>query len=159
MLSSEITDKLKETLAASGLHHQRMMFAFNSLNSLFPLNQNRYEKLTQEQISFTDQLIYRFSKLQDLMGRKVFVLILQGLGEDTDNMPFIDVLNRLEKLEILPDNTNWLELRETRNLVTHEYPLHQDDYISGLNTLYNQCLKLSEIWLTVKNYVEIKFSL
>ncbi len=42
-----------------------------------------------------DQLIYRYSKLQDLMGRKLFVLILQGLGEDTEDLPFIDGLNVL----------------------------------------------------------------
>jgi hypothetical protein len=29
------------------------------------------------------------------MGRKLFVLILQGLGEDTEDLPFIDGLNVL----------------------------------------------------------------
>lgn len=159
MLSKLYIDKLRETLIVTQLHHQRMMFARNELSQFFPMPTEKYEELTPEQISFTDQLIYRFSKLQDLMGRKLFVLIIQGLGEDSESMPFIDVLNRLEKLKILTDTDQWLELRETRNLVTHEYPYHQDEFVDGLNALYNQSLKLSEIWLGIKSFVEKRFDL
>ncbi len=159
MLSQLYIDKLRETLVAAQLHHQRMMFAGNELSQFFPMSIEKYEELTPEQISFTDQLIYRFSKLQDLMGRKLFVLIIQGLGEDSESMPFIDVLNRLEKLKILTDTDQWLELRETRNLVTHEYPYHLDEFVDGLNALYNQSLKLSEIWLGIKTFVEKRFDL
>jgi hypothetical protein len=159
MLNQQLIDKLRETIAVLQVHHQRMKFARNNLSQFFPLSLNTYEILTPEQISFTDQLIYRFSKLQDLMGRKLFVFILQGLGEDTENIPFIDILNRLEKLSIMADPDQWLELRETRNLVTHEYPYHQDEYVEGLNALYNQSLKLSEIYSGIIDFTEKRFDL
>lgn len=39
MLTEETNDKLKETLAICDLHHQRMMFAFVSIDKYFPLTE------------------------------------------------------------------------------------------------------------------------
>jgi hypothetical protein len=65
----------------------------------------------------------------------------------------------LEKLEIIPDTEQWLEHRETRNLVTHEYSYHQDEYVEGLNKLYHYSLILSDLWQDIKKYAEKKFQL
>ena len=65
------------------------------------MNSEAYKGLPQEQISQTDQLIYRFSQLQDTIGNKLFPLILQGLGEYSQNMPFIAIINKLEKLSMI----------------------------------------------------------
>lgn len=35
MLTNELKDKLTETLAICEIHHQRMMFAFESVNNIF----------------------------------------------------------------------------------------------------------------------------
>ena len=159
MLDTVFEDKLKETLTVCALHHQRMQFAMNTLASFFPLQKATYDTLAPEQISILDQLIFRFSKLQDVIGNKLFKLILSGLGEEVENIPFIDILTRLEKLNLLEDHSRWLALRETRNLVAHEYPLHQEEYIDGLNELYSWGLELSEIWLKLKNFTINRFDL
>ena len=159
MLTEPVKDKLDNTLATCAVHHQRMMFAYQKIKGLFPLNQISYSELSGEQISFADQLIYRFSKLQDLMGNKLFRLILEGLQEDVENLPFIDVLNKLEKLKILNDTNQWLILRETRNLVTHEYPFNVAELIEGLNELPNQTLILSNIWHDMKAFVIKQFNI
>jgi len=147
MLKNEFLNKLNEIKMACGLHHERMMYAYNKLKSLFPINLKTYNLLSPENISLTDQLIYRFSKLQDTMGDKLFRIILEGLEEDTSSMPFIDILNKLEKLNILEDHNEWLVFRETRNLVSHEYPFLQDELVTGLNELYLQSGNLSNTWL------------
>ncbi|MCB2219422.1 MAG: hypothetical protein KQI35_03430 [Bacteroidetes bacterium] len=116
-------DWLKEAADAGDLHLKRMNFARDQLIYYFPLDVDSYNLLDAEQISFTDQLVFRFTKLQDLMGRKLFRLILESLDEDVENMAFIDMLSRLEKLNLLEDHQKWLELREVRNLMAHEYPL------------------------------------
>ena len=137
MINEDLLDKLKETLVTCELHHKRMVFAYQKMQSLLPLDKEGYDNLTSEQISFSDQLIYRFSKLQDIMGQKLFRLILKGLGEEIENLPFIDILNMMEKLQLIEDHKQWLMLRETRNLVTHEYPFNKDEFIEGLNELSN----------------------
>jgi hypothetical protein len=57
------------------------------------------------------------------MGGRLFPTLLTYLGEEVKGKPFIDQLAKLEELNVIPDSTDWFLLRETRNIVTHEYPL------------------------------------
>lgn len=69
-------------------------------------------RLTDDEIEHIDQFLFRFAKLQDAMGEKLFMLILEFLKEEhTRAKPFIDILNRLEQLGLLDDKNVWLELR------------------------------------------------
>lgn len=158
MLREEIfTDKLNQSIAVCQLHYQRMMYAKSRTGKIFPLHAASYQALNDEQISFTDQLIYRFSKLQDTIGNKLFPLILEGLHEDLENLSFIDILSKVEKLGIIEDSRQWLILRETRNIVTHEYPFQLDLLIEGLNQLNEQLVVLSNIWEDTASFARQKF--
>ena len=158
-MNPDLIDRLKETIDAGDLHLKRMNYARNQLKDSLPFDIESYNLLDAEQISFTDQLIFRFSKLQDLVGRKFFRLILEGLGEDVENMAFIDMLIRLEKLNLLRDHQKWLEMRELRNLLSHEYPLQQEDYLADLNELYSRSQALAEIWESLKLFTIKRFNL
>ena len=46
MLTEELSDKLKETLAICDLHHQRMMYAWGSLKHKFPLTEINFGQIT-----------------------------------------------------------------------------------------------------------------
>ncbi len=135
MLNEDFKYKLKAILEVCKTHNQRMQYALDFLQDIFPLDSESCQGLSHEQISHTDQLIYRFSQLQDTIGNKLFPLILQGLGEYEQRLPFIDVLNKLEKLLVIESSEQWLSLRETRNLVTHEYPGNEVEIVDGLNEL------------------------
>ena len=54
------------------------------------------------------------------MGGRIFPAILSLAQEDVKKKTFIDILNRLEELEVL-DKNQWLNLREARNEIAHEY--------------------------------------
>lgn len=133
---------------------QRMQYARDSLKNIFPIDTKSFKELSPEQISRTDQLIYRFSQLQDTIGNKLFPLILEGLGEYTPNMPFIDILNTLEKLSILEGAALWLSLREIRNLVTHEYSGNEQEMVDALNELYQQAQVLSSTLDSLSVYIK-----
>ena len=157
MTKNNFSDRLKTGIAVCELHLYRMMFAKNKISKLFPLNIKTYNALTDEQISYIDQLIYRFSKLQDAIGNKLFPLILEGLHEDIENLPFIDVLSKIEKLGLIESSNQWLILREVRNLVTHEYPFHTEQLIEGLNQINEQIDVLTGIWSTLKKFCKQRF--
>jgi len=140
---SEIQDKLNEAVQLSIIHSERMSFAWSKIEKHFPLNNEKYKLLLPEELSFFDQLIFRFSKLQDSMGGKLFPVLLTYLGEDVKGKPFIDQLAKLEELNIIPNSNDWLLLRETRNIVTHEYPFITDEVIQGLNLLNKNYLFFS----------------
>ncbi len=138
-MKSDNRDKLNEALLLCKIHRERMIFALGKIKMHFPLNREKYLRLQPEELSFLDQLIFRFSKLQDSMGGRLFPAVLESLGEEIKEMPFIDRLIRLEEMNVIPDADEWLVLRETRNLVTHEYPFIADEFIEGLNLLYKHC--------------------
>ena len=153
MLTDEHADKLKKSTAVCNRHKAYLSFALEQTHDLFPLNPEKYENLTQIQVSFLDQMIYRFSKLQDMIGHRVVKALLDYLGEDTENMAFKDMLLKLEKLQILPSANEWLELREIRNLVSHEYPDEMAKLITGLNILQSQAYRLMEIYSGLQDYL------
>ena len=153
MNRSEYNAKLKTIIETCNIHRGRMLYAQGSLEKIFPVGTDNLKTLTPDQISFTDQLIYRFSQLQDTIGNKLFPLIIEGLGEDSRNKPFIDILNRLEKLSIIDSADKWLSLREIRNIVTHEYPDNDEEIADGLNQLFREANYLSTTFDNLKEYI------
>ncbi len=67
----QIENRLKELLYECNQHKKRVTFVRKKLKPIIPLNQNKYSNLSEEYISFIDQLIFRFSKLQDTMREKL----------------------------------------------------------------------------------------
>lgn len=75
----------------------------------------------QERLRILDQLLFRFTKLQDAIGQRLVPATLAALFEPLEDWSMIDRLNRLEKLGYL-NVDHWLSWRETRNRLAHEYP-------------------------------------
>lgn len=159
MLTAELKDKLLETLAICDLHFQRMMFAFNSINKYFPITEFNYSQISPIELALFDQLIYRFSKLQDSMGTRLFKQVLEALEEDVSGLPFIDILYKMEKLNLLENAKDWISLRQTRNTISHEYPFYKEIQIEELNLLPEEVNKLSGIWLKLKEYTNLRLTI
>ena len=157
MKISENADRLKEAVQLCTIHVERMSFAYNKIERHFPLTEDQFVNIVPEELSFFDQLIFRFSKLQDCMGGKLFPALLEYLGEDIDGIPFIDILSKLEKLNLLENAKDWLLLRETRNIVTHEYPFMTKEVIDGLNLLSKHYILILSIWNRMDEYIAKRF--
>jgi len=130
-----------------------MNYAIVQLRDIYPLDQKSYKDLSDHDISIIDQMIYRFSKLQDTMGSRLFLQTLGILEEDYSDKPFIDILMRLEKLELLKDHREWIKMREIRNQLAHEYPSEVIETIDALNLLFISAKKISKIYAEFKNYL------
>jgi len=156
-MTSEKMDKLNEAVMLCAIHSERISFAQAKIKIHFPLEKEKYLQLQPEALSFFDQLIFRFSKMQDSMEGKLFPAILENLGEEINSLPFIDRLAKLEQLGIIPSAEDWMLLRETRNILTHEYPFITDEVIDGLNLLNSHCELLMEIWEKINNYIQNRF--
>ena len=158
MLSGETGNKLNNTLIICEVHYQRMTFAWDRLKQHFPLSEEKLKSLTPVDLALSDQLIFRFSKLQDVMGSRLFRQILEILGEDVTGVPFIDILNKMEKLDLIDKAVTWINLRQTRNIISHEYPFVQEEQADELNLLMTDIGKLSDIWLKLKAYTLLRLS-
>jgi len=80
-------------------------------------------------------LIFRFSKLQDLLGRKIFRAILEYSGFDT-NVSFVEILSELKRSSLI-DVEKWIELRDIRDAIVHEYPEDENNIINEIIEIYN----------------------
>ena len=86
------------------------------------------------------------------MGQKLFPIFLDELSEYDPSMPFRDVLNRLERLQILSSAHDWLRYREIRNTLTHDYPDNQEDIREGIKLALNAFEDIRKIFEKIKSY-------
>lgn len=158
-MTNDKRDQLDEALQLCAIHSERMSFAHKKIKKHFPLDKAKYLQLKPVELSFFDQLIFRFSKMQDSMGGRLFPAILENLGEEISSMPFIDRLSKLEQLHIISSADDWMMLRETRNTITLEYPFITDEVIEGLNLLDKHYQLIMEIWGAIVNYCHTRLPL
>jgi len=139
-------------------HLSRIKYAYAKMAKFMPLDAGRYAQLTDDEVEHIDQFLFRFAKLQDTMGEKLFVSMLEFLKEENPkSKPFIDILNRLEQLEILEDKNIWLELRKIRNNIAHQYEDEPEQASDSLNAIYAAKPALEAIFLSLKSrYVTIR---
>ena len=140
-------------------HILRIQHAIDHLADKLPLSKEVYDFLSDLDIAYIDQIVFRFSKLQDVIGKKVFPLGLALLGEDEQGVSFIDLLNKLESLRILPSAARWMDLRELRNDLTHEYPDVIEDRIEALNNLNSVLAEILGVYRNMRKIVEGKSNL
>ena len=69
---------------------------------------------------------------------------LKLVQEWQDNEPFLDKLNRAEKMGMLPSVEQWQLLRELRNRTAHEYPDEPEIALSALRLLIAKVPVLKE---------------
>lgn len=134
-------------------HRKRLQYAYNRLKPIFPLTIDKLSNLTEEQVSILDQLIYRFTKLQDAIRNKLFRSILIILDEDIINKSQIDIFNRLEQLGIVKDYDKWKSLRNLRNELAHEYETEEPFTVEVLNMLFSKIPDLENYLFDIINYL------
>lgn len=116
---------------------------------LMPMTKEKIINLSLHEKLLMDALVSRYSKIQDMLSNKIFMLFLKAVGEKIDGLTFIDVLNRLEKLHVLPSMYRWKDLRDLRNHLAHEYPDRPDLMAGFLNQAYEAIPELIAIFETI----------
>ncbi|PJA96619.1 MAG: toxin-antitoxin system antitoxin subunit [Ignavibacteriales bacterium CG_4_9_14_3_um_filter_34_10] len=145
---------LKSILDECEKHLDRMNFAYENISHLFTVDTKKISQLKKEEITFIDQFIYRFSKLQDALGQKLFKTVLINLDEEVTNKSSIDIFNRLEQLEIIKDYDKWKLLRDLRNELAHEYEEDESEMAEKLNLLFEKKTDLEKYFLDIKIYTD-----
>ncbi len=111
---------LKDVIKKAELHISRAEVSKSEIRQWETLSAEIFED--SERIKTVDSFIYRFIKLQDLTGQKLFKAYLDEIGDYRDDMSFLDMLDRLEKWKIIGSPDTWLGFRKLRNTRPHEYP-------------------------------------
>lgn len=148
------TIKLQKYFNECDKHLQRIEEAYADMERFMPLSAAKYQRLTKDEVQAVDQYLYRFSKLQDTMGDKVFKLIIRQYEQSGDILPFIDMLNKLEKIGFITSAKEWLALRQIRNEIAHQYDDEPEEMSQAINKIVSQKEIIKEIYLHLKSKYE-----
>ena len=141
--------KFEKNLDELNKHIKKLNQKFNYLKNIYeiPLNGNYVETIIEDENDDTlDVIAYRFSKLQDILGRSIR-LWLYLKGENIENLTMIDILNLANKFGINIDTQKWFDLRSLRNSISHEYEDNYEKIADTLNQIYKY---LDELNLIIK---------
>jgi hypothetical protein len=145
--------RLNTSLQKCRIHLYRLGYAQSQVKDLFPLTLETYNAFSDATIGNIDQLIFRFTKLQDELGNNTFRFLLAFLQEDIADKPFRDILNILERLKIIDSADTWLTLRELRNDLMHEYPEMEAESVDKLNYLFLQLPLMENILKVIESHI------
>lgn len=125
--------RLRDAWRQAERHVYHMGGALAELRALRPIDTPCFAGLSDAQVRVVDQFVLRFSKLQDVLGTRIFPDVLAFLEEPYERRPMLDKLNQLEKLGLIPSVARWQQLREIRNRFTHDYPDDPERNATNLN--------------------------
>ncbi len=79
-LTMDATARFEKTLKECFKRKDRMLSALAKIEHALPLDGVKYAGLTEDDIEHIDRYLFRFAKLQDAMGQRLFRLIMKILG-------------------------------------------------------------------------------
>jgi predicted nucleotidyltransferase len=138
--------KIKKYLNECAKHKQRISEAFLNIKDIFPLSGKKYQVLSDDEIKNIDQFLFRFTKMQDTIGDKLLKAVASEFVDGVEKMTFFDILNTLEKADILNSANDWKRLREVRNNIAHQYDDEPDEMAMALNDIFAQKDTLFEVF-------------
>ncbi len=145
----ELYLKLTSAIDEEEKHFKRFFSACKKLENTFPFDEKTLED--DDTVEHLDQMTWRFVKIQDSIGRRFIPYVVEYNFDTIDGLTFRDMLNKLEKLDIL-SSQEWNQFRILRNDITHVYP-DDDKLVDTLNEIYNKKDELYKIYLNLKKYV------
>ncbi len=152
MNSEIIRERLEKIVYECDKHLERMSSAARKMANTMPPDEEKYIALGEDEIQNIDQFLFRFAKLQDGMGQKLFKTVLVFLGEEIEGKPFIDILNQMEKIHLIDAANDWMKLRDDRNELSHNYKNQPQEMSVALNKLYEKRLLLEAIYSKIKTF-------
>ncbi len=131
-----LKDKYKLLLEESFRHYEVLKKALSELEKIkpFPLSEEDVKKLKKNihSLSLLDSIAYRFAKLQESLS-KCLRVYLELQGEEVEELFMRDVINLAEKRGFPINWEEWTDIRNLRNILTHEYPYEEDEVAETLN--------------------------
>lgn len=149
-----MSDSILQSLLTQAQKHAAVLIEdLSELQPLRPFSAGNLMSASSGTLRILDQFNIRFTKLQDVLGSKVYPRILTQHGEDVHSLAFIDVLSRLEALGFIDSADTWLSIREQRNRLSHDYLDDPDILAAELNSALGAPEVLLEYWQNLQERI------
>ncbi len=142
--------RLQLHLKEANLHIERLKEILEYLKNFYPLDIDSFEDINRDKL---DAFVFRFAKLQDLLGAKIFREFLEAVNFPTINKDFLSLLKELEKEGII-NIDKWAEFRNVRNAIAHDYPYDMSEKVDAINYLIQNIEYLFETTKKIEDKIE-----
>jgi len=102
-----------------------------------------------------DAFVARFGRMQDSIGDKLIPELRRQMLETP--AAALDNLNRMEKLGLLSSVLDWIEARNLRDFLPHDYPRNADQFAVALNRAHRLVSSLVETYNPINDYSQAHF--
>ena len=111
-----------------------------------------FNALKIEDKAILDAYLKRFSSVQDFLGAKIFSPLLDIAGINSGKMS--EVLYIIEKEGIIDSLDHWIELREVRNELEHDYPDNLEAALQDLKFCINSFASLESYYVNALKFAQ-----
>ena len=111
-----------------------------------------FNALPPQEKAILDAYLKRFSSIQDFLGAKIFSSLLDIAGINGSKMS--EVLYHMEREQIIDSLENWIELREVRNELEHDYPEELEEALRDLKFCIDSFDKIESYYLNSVNFAK-----
>ncbi|RKZ54036.1 MAG: hypothetical protein DRR08_26845 [Candidatus Parabeggiatoa sp. nov. 2] len=111
-----------------------------------------FNVLKPEEKAILDAYLKRFASMQDFLGAKIFPLLIEISGIGGNKMT--EILYMIEKESIIDSLDNWIELREIRNELEHDYPEKLQDALKNLKLCIDNFEKIECYYINSLNFAK-----
>jgi len=137
-------------------HKIRINEAYNEIQPILPISAKKYKELNSNEIKNIDQYLFRFAKMQDTIGEKLFKAIINEYVQSSETLTFVDILNQLEQIGILSSADDWKILRTARNNIAHQYDDEPEEMADAINKIFAQKDILFDVFENIKDNFDKK---
>ena len=135
--------------------HYRALKEYNELIDELLKEKNIYEQFTfntlkAQERAILDAYLKRFASLQDFLGAKIFPLLLEVAGIHTKKMS--EILSHIEREGVIDTLESWVELRDVRNELEHDYPEELEEALNDLKYCVDSFEKIELYYLNSLNF-------
>jgi hypothetical protein len=103
-----------------------------------------------------DAFVSRFGRMQDTVGDKLIPSLLRSLAEKPGSA--LDNLNKMEKLGLLNSVVEWLDVRNLRNKLVHEYMDDAEEFAMALNQSHAAVVLLIAAYNAINVFAQSRVS-
>lgn len=139
-------DKTGSILKVADIHVKNLQEALDDMADKYPFAKDFIVNLHKNDLRTLETMTSRFGKLQDLLGMKIIDMYLQSQSQPIEGASMLDKIHKLEKLNMIDSEDTWIELRNVRNHITHEYPDDPELTAQHINNVYRLAPMLISIY-------------
>jgi hypothetical protein len=129
---------------------RNILVSIRRTDELFPLSATALQQLDDESLERLDAFRVRYAQFQDVLANKLFRGLLRLEEEATGSM--LDILNAMEKREIIASFDDWKLLRELRNTFMHDYPDQVGLRAEALTRAHAMALELCQVLIRIREF-------